>query len=164
MASTMPVFRHATTRDVDAIEALLVKSGLPVAGVRETIAADPEAFVVATSPADKASVVAVAGLETCCDNALLRSVAVDPTWQRRGLGQELVRDVVSRAEARGLRALYLLTMTAEHYFPRFGFERVERGDVPTEIAETEEFREACPASATAMRCTLPAGSAAGALG
>jgi amino-acid N-acetyltransferase len=153
----MPVFRHATTRDVDAIEGLLVKSGLPTAGVREIVATDPEAFVVAQA-ADATDVVAVAGLETCCNNALLRSVAVDPPWQRRGLGQELVREVVNRAEARGLRALYLLTMTAEHYFPRFGFERVERGDVPTEIAETEEFRETCPASAVAMRCTLSAGA------
>jgi amino-acid N-acetyltransferase len=160
MASTMPMFRHATTRDLDGIEGLLTRSGLPTAGVREIVASDPAAFVVALSPADATDVVAVAGLETCCNNALLRSVAVDPAWQRRGLGQELVREVVSRAEARGLRALYLLTMTAEHYFPRFGFERVERGDVPQEIAETEEFREACPVSAVAMCCTLPAGSGA----
>ena len=158
MTSAMPTFRHATWRDVDGIEALLVKSGLPTAGVREIVAADPEAFVVAQS-AGATDIVAVAGLESCCDNALLRSVAVDAGWQRLGLGQELVRDVVSRAESRGLHALYLLTMTAEHYFPRFGFERVERGDVPKEIAETEEFREACPASAVAMRCTLPARAA-----
>ena len=159
MVSTMPVFRYATVRDLDAIEGLLAKSGLPVVGVREIVAADPTGFVVAENPADATDVVAVAGLEACCDNALLRSVAVDPTWQRHGLGQELVRDVVSRAEARGLRALYLLTMTAEHYFPRFGFERVERDRVPAEIAETAEFKDACPASATAMMCTLPAGKA-----
>lgn len=158
MISAMPTFRHATWRDVDAIEALLTRSGLPVAGVREIVSADPEAFVVAQS-AGGTDIVAVAGLETCCDNALLRSVAVDPAWQRLGLGQELVREVVTRAEARGLHALYLLTMTAEHYFPRFGFERVERSEVPKEIAETQEFRETCPASAVAMRCALSAGAA-----
>ena len=159
MTSTMPAFRHATPHDVAAIEGLLVKSGLPVAGVRELIDGDPTAFVIAESPDSATDVVAVAGLEACCDNALLRSVAVDPTWQRHGLGQALVRDVVSRAEARGLHALYLLTMTAEHYFPRFGFERVERDSVPKEIAETQEFRETCPASAVAMACPLQAARA-----
>ena len=157
MTSTMPTFRYATTQDVDAIEDLLTKSGLPTTDVREIVSADPTAFVVADDPSQTGDVVAVAGLETCCNNALLRSVAVDPTWQRHGLGQELVRHVVNGAEARGLRALYLLTMTAEHYFPRFGFERVERVEVPREIAATKEFREACPASAVAMECMLSTG-------
>ena len=159
MTSTMPEFRYATTRDLDAMEHLLTESGLPTAGVRDIVSADATAFTIATDPEDAAKVVAVAGLETCCDNALLRSVAVDPGWQRRGLGHELVRHVVNDAEARGLHALYLLTMTAEHYFPRFGFERVERSQVPREIAQTEEFREACPASAVAMACTLSSGRA-----
>ena len=159
MTSAVPEFRSATPQDLAAIERLLLKTGLPVAGVRELAASDPEAFVVAQNPVDDTDLVAVAGLETCCNNALLRSVAVDPGWQRHGLGQELVRAVVKRAESRGLHALYLLTMTAEHYFPRFGFERVERSEVPREIAETVEFREACPASAVAMVCTLSEESA-----
>ena len=54
------------------------------------------------------------------------------------------------AEGRGLRALYLLTMTAEHYFPRFGFERIERSSIPRDIADTVEFKSACPATAVAM--------------
>ena len=62
-------------------------------------------------------VVAVAGVEVCCDDALLRSVAVQPDWRRHGLGHELVRRIVSHAEERGFRALYLLTMTAEHHVP-----------------------------------------------
>jgi amino-acid N-acetyltransferase len=67
-----------------------------------------------------------------------------------------VKRVVCRAEERGLRALYLLTMTAEHYFPRFGFAPVERGAVPAEIATTLEFRSACPASAIAMAMPVAA--------
>ena len=58
--------------------------------------------------------------------------------------------LVCVAESRGIRALYLLTMTAEHYFPRFGFTVVPRDVVPQEIADTLEFKSACPASATAM--------------
>jgi amino-acid N-acetyltransferase len=151
MTATTPAFRAATARDLTAIEGLLTASGLPTAGVGEMMASDPSQFVVAT---DGAELVAVAGLEVCCEHALLRSVAVRGDWQRHGLGHELVKRVVCEAEARGIRALYLLTLTAEHYFPRFGFTRVERDVVPAEIAATLEFRSACPASAVAMTRTL----------
>jgi amino-acid N-acetyltransferase len=61
---------------------------------------------------------------------------------------------VSDAESRGIHALYLLTLTAERYFPRFGFERVEREEVPSDVAETVEFKSACPSTAAAMRKVL----------
>jgi amino-acid N-acetyltransferase len=67
------------------------------------------------------------------------------------VGRELVERVLSEAEHRGVRGLYLLTLTAEHYFPRFGFDRVAREAVPPAIADTLEFRSACPASAVAMK-------------
>ena len=67
-----------------------------------------------------------------------------------GLGRALVSRAIAEAEARGIRALYLLTTTAERYFPSFGFERVERDAVPAEVLGTAEFRHACPATATAM--------------
>ena len=63
---------------------------------------------------------------------------------------DLVTRIVSDAESRGIHALYLLTLTAELYFPRFGFERVERDAVPAEIRETVEFKSACPSTATVM--------------
>jgi N-acetylglutamate synthase-like GNAT family acetyltransferase len=62
-----------------------------------------------------------------------------------------VTRLIADAEARGFRALYLLTMTAEQYFPRFGFQPIDRDAVPAAVRATAEFREACPASATVMR-------------
>jgi amino-acid N-acetyltransferase len=100
--------------------------------------------------------VGVAGLEVCCDNALLRSVAVAPEWRSRGLGRELVTRVIADAEARGIHALYLLTTTAERYFPSFGFATIARDAVPEDIRTTGEFRDACPASATVMARPLAA--------
>jgi amino-acid N-acetyltransferase len=145
--------RPATRDDLPAIERLLTESGLPTDGVADIIHEHPADFYVAESSADH-QLVGVAGLELCCDDALLRSVAVRPEWRSHGVGRELVRRLVTDAESRGIRALYLLTMTAEHYFPRFGFERVERAAVPKEVAETLEFKSACPESATAMVKTL----------
>ena len=67
--------------------------------------------------------------------------------------------VIADAEARGIHALYLLTTTAERYFPSFGFQQITRDEVPNDIRETKEFQEACPASATVMACRLASAAA-----
>ena len=143
MLDGTPHIRPADPADLAAIESLLTISSLPLDGVREALGG----FVVAQSGEH---LVGVAGLEVCCDNALLRSVAVLPEWRSHGLGRALVTRVISDAEARGIRALYLLTTTGERYFPSFGFEQIARGDVPADVRETAEFQSACPASATVM--------------
>jgi amino-acid N-acetyltransferase len=146
----VPQVRRAIPDDLTAVEQLLTASGLPLDGVRDAFST----FVVADTGHE---LVGVAGLEVCCDNALLRSVAVRPEWRSHGVGRALVTRVVSDAEARGVRALYLLTTTAERYFPSFGFRAISRDDVPAEVRATAEFQDACPASATVMcrQCTAP---------
>jgi amino-acid N-acetyltransferase len=146
-----PVFRAAAAHDQPAVEQLLRAHALPTAGVAELFAQDASQFIV--GDADGA-VVAVAGVEECGEHALLRSVAVRADWQRRGLGQTLVERAVAQAESRGIQALYLLTLTAEDYFPRFGFARVARDSVPAAVASTVEFTSACPASAITMGKSL----------
>ena len=148
--TTETVIRPATSDDRVAIERLLADANLPTDGVAEILADHPDDFFVAEVSDATREIVGAGGLETCCDNALLRSVVVQPEWRSHGVGHELVRRIVCHAESRGLRALYLLTLTAEHYFPRFGFERIERGSVPAEIAETVEFKSACPDTAAVM--------------
>jgi amino-acid N-acetyltransferase len=138
-----PTVRPATPSDLAHVEALLTRSGLPLDGVREAL----PTFVVAQAGGD---IVGVAGLEVCCNNALLRSVAVADSHRSRGVGRALVTRVVADAEARGINALYLLTTTAEHYFPMFGFRPIARDQVPDDIQATAEFTSACPASAVVM--------------
>ena len=53
-----------------------------------------------------------------------------------------------------LAELYLLTTTAEGFFPRLGWEPVARAELPAELAGSQELRGACPASAAAMRLRL----------
>jgi amino-acid N-acetyltransferase len=141
--------RPALPTDLPGIEQLLTTANLPLAGVAETL----PGFVVAEFDG---AIVGTAALEVCCDDALLRSVAVAPEWRSRGLGRALVTRVIADAEARGLRALYLLTTTAEHYFPSFGFRQITRDEVPADVRATEEFQSACPASAVVLcRNCLP---------
>ena len=135
--------RPAQQADLPAIEQLLIASDLPLAGVADAL----RGFVVAES---EGSIVGTAAIEVCDDNALLRSVAVAPDWRSRGLGRALVTRVIADAEARGIRALYLLTTTAEHYFPSFGFEQISRAEVPDDVRQTDEFQVACPDTAIVM--------------
>jgi N-acetylglutamate synthase-like GNAT family acetyltransferase len=145
-----PRVRPATPDDLTAVEQLLTTSGLPLDGVRDAFST----FVVADAGPE---LVGVAGLEVCCNNALLRSVAVRPEWRSHGVGRALVTRILADAEAKGIHALYLLTTTADRYFPSFGFRPISRDDVPAEVRETAEFKDACPASAIAMcrECAAP---------
>lgn len=142
------LIRGATMADLPSVERLLREHQLPLEGVREAL----PAFLVAESGG---ALVGVAGLEVCCEHALLRSVAVVPAWRSKGLGRELVTRIIADAESRGIQALYLLTTTAERYFPSFGFERITRDEVPADVRLTSEFRGACPAAATVMCRPLP---------
>jgi amino-acid N-acetyltransferase len=142
------LIRTAQQEDLPSIEALLRDCALPTDGVAPMLLASADEFVVATDQQN--TLVAVAGVEGTSAHGLLRSVAVHPQWRAHGVGNRLVQWLVERADADGRRALYLLTTTAEHYFPRFGFVPIGRDEVPTDIAATVEFTTACPASAICM--------------
>jgi len=135
--------RPATSTDLAAVEQLLTASSLPLDGVREAL----PTYIVAEAGG---VIVGVAGLELCGEHALLRSVAVADGWRSRGVGRALVTRIIADAEARGLHALYLLTTTAERYFPSFGFRPITRDVVPADVCATAEFQRACPASAAVM--------------
>ena len=142
-----PVVQAARPEDFDAIAELLGTHQLPLDGLREHLATT----VVAR---DADTVVGSAALEMYEDGALLRSVAVAPGRQHSGLGHTLVSASITLALRRRVPALYLLTTTAERYFPRFGFERIDRADVPAGVQRSVEFTSACPASAIVMRKVL----------
>ena len=99
-------------------------------------------------------VVGSAAIEIYEDGGLLRSVAVDADCRGAGLGGRLTAAAIEDAQRRALPALYLLTTTAEDFFPRFGFERITRDEVPASVQMSIEFRGACPASAIVMRKRL----------
>jgi amino-acid N-acetyltransferase len=137
----------ARSADLDAVLSLLRDNALPVDGLSDHLATT---LVVR----DGDRIVGSAALEVYGDGALLRSVAVAPGLQRSGLGRTLTHAAIDLARERGLPALFLLTTTADGYFPRFGFERIERTQVPDTVRESVEFTSACPASAIVMRKVL----------
>ena len=142
-----PRVQPARPEDFDAIAQLLGGHKLPLDGLRDHLATTMVAR-------DGERIVGSAALEVYEDGALLRSVAVARGLQHAGLGRVMVDAAIDLARAREIPALYLLTTTAERYFPKFGFERIERGDVPSGVQQSVEFTSACPASAVVMRKTL----------
>ena len=99
-------------------------------------------------------VVGSAALEMYADGALLRSVVVAPGRQRQGLGRQLTGAAIRLAIEREAPAIYLLTTTAAGYFPKFGFERITRADVPAGVRTSVEFTSACPSSALVLKKRL----------
>jgi arsenate reductase len=93
-------------------------------------------------------------LELYADGALLRSVAVDPARQGRRLGHQLTEAALRLAQSHGADRVFLLTTTAERFFPKFGFEAIARAEVPASVQASVEFQSACPESAIVMRKRL----------
>lgn len=136
--------RRAVHADHEAVTTLLRDSQLPTDGVAEWL----DQFWVAEH---QGRVVGMAGMERYGDSGLLRSVAVTQEWRGTGIGRTLVDRVLTEGRAAGVREVYLLTTTAEHYFPRLGFGCVDRETVPAALQASAEFKGACPASAVVMR-------------
>ena len=139
-----PQVALARADDLESIVRMLAGAGLPTAGVAEHLS---NALVARAG----CRVVGCVALELYGEEALLRSLAVVPAVRGSGLGIRLAEAEIELARAWGAKRVWLLTTTAERFFPRFGFERVERSALPSALEASAELRGACPASAIAMR-------------
>jgi len=142
----MLTIRSPTQDDLDACVALLAAAKLPTAD----LTADRLALVAE----EDGRVVAAVGLEQFGALGLLRSLVVDSTRRSDGLGEQLVRELESLARLRGVRELWLLTIDADAYFQRHGYDAVSRDQAPDAIRSTEEFSSLCPGDAVLMRKRL----------
>ena len=137
-------YREATAADLPAISTLLQRCSLPLDGVNDWV----DDFMIAES---NGSIVGSAALERYGDFGLLRSAAVADELRGQGIASQLVEKAIEKAKAAKLRDIFLLTTTAEDYFPRFGFSRIPRAEVPAELNESRELQGACPDTAIVMR-------------
>jgi amino-acid N-acetyltransferase len=145
--------REATKQDLDSVETLLSANNLPLDGVKQNFSS----FIVAE---DKGEIAGAIGLEKFGSVALLRSAVVSPEYRGSGVGRRLVERLLEGAEKDGIEELFLLTTTAEKYFPRFGFTRTTRAAVPAPLKASAEFQGACPDSAVVMTRRIAAAAPA----
>jgi amino-acid N-acetyltransferase len=135
--------RTATQADSARIVALLQANELPTSDLAEC---RPEFVVIE----DGDELIGTAGVQIFGSAGLVRSVAIAKNRQSAGLGSALLGELERHAFALGIRELVLLTQTAEPFFARHGYARVDRASVPSPIQATAEFRSLCPASAVCM--------------
>ena len=141
------VITAARAGDVDAIKELLEVNELPLEGVDDHW----KTFVVAR---DGETLVGCGGSEAYSNAALIRSIAVEPTHRNRGIARMIVRQLLDRLSAIGVREFYLLTTTAQDYFKKRGFKKCDRDEVNPQLLASREFQDACPSSATVMRLVM----------
>jgi len=139
-----PQIVPAAAADFDAITALLRDAGLPGDGLREHLG---DAIIAR----DDAGLVACAALEVYGDDALLRSVAVRQDHRGTGVGRAIVEAAMMHADRRGVRHLYLFTLSAQRFFEQLGFVVSSRDALPAALHESIEWRIHCCESATVMR-------------
>lgn len=140
----MPTLRQARAEDWQDIRLLLVESGLPI----EDLGPDKlEGFLVAEDGDELAGLI---GLDVFGTVGLLRSLVVAAKARKAGLGGKLVGALESAADTAGITELWLLTIDAEDFFARQGFEIADRDAAPVCIRETQEFSALCPGSAHLM--------------
>ena len=139
--------RNAIDADLGDVEQLLTASDLPVEGVAQNFSN----FLIAE---DRGEIIGAIGLERFGSVALLRSAVIAPEYRGTGIGGRLVEELLSRAASAGIEDVFLLTTTAENYFPRFGFRPSTRSAVPNALKSSAEFQGACPETATVMARSL----------
>jgi N-acetylglutamate synthase-like GNAT family acetyltransferase len=137
----------AKEEELPVIFALLDECQLP----REGLAAHLPTTLVARYGKE---IVGCSALELYEEYALLRSVAVKPSFREQGLAVRLIKAAMDLARRHLVTTVYLLTETASTFFSKLGFATIPRSDVPQKVQESVEFTTLCPETATVMTMSL----------
>lgn len=139
----MENIRKASDQDLESVLSLLEIVNLPVEGVIDHF----HNFFVCQ---EGEQLVGCAGIEIYDDVGLIRSIAVIPSFQSRGLGHKLVNIIHRFATEKKLKEIYLLTETAEEFFLGLNYIVIPRENADEKVKQSVEFTSACPASAVCM--------------
>ncbi len=110
------------TRDLALVREMLTRAGTMTDGIQW-----PAACYLVAYLGDEAA--GVIGVESKIDAALIRSLYVNESMRRRGIGGALVAAARKAAHTRGARHLYLFSTEAGGFFKRHGFTTVAVAEV-----------------------------------
>ena len=129
-----PLIRRATTRDVDAIRALVDQYAGRVLLEKATLTLyeDVQEFWVAEVDG---TVVGCGALHILWrDLGEIRTVAVDQTSKRHGIGGRIVERLIQHGRELGIERIFVLTFETS-FFARHGFVEIEGTPVTPEVYE-----------------------------
>ncbi len=136
--------RQATGEEQTRLLHMLEEAGLPTSDLQK----DPDTRFLVAATDD--TILGCVGIEFYGSLVLIRSLAVSATLRNQGIGSNLLRAAEEFSYDHGARHAYLLTVTAEEFFRRRGYSRVERTLTPLPIASSAEYSSVCPSSAVLM--------------
>jgi UDP-N-acetylmuramate: L-alanyl-gamma-D-glutamyl-meso-diaminopimelate ligase len=94
-------------------------------------------------------------LEVYGEDAILRSLSVDPDMRGGGYGWILADTAIQQARLRGVRRVYLLTEFASDFFAsKLGFRVVDRATASPAVAKSRTFQASTGSAFVAMRLDL----------
>ncbi len=137
------IIQAAGKKDIKEITGLLNDNKLPTTDIKEDAV---QLFVGLFNN----KIIGTVGLERYNQVGLLRSLAVEEAFKNQKVGTMLMDWLFDFCVNEKINELYLLTTTAEKYFLKLGFQRIDRNTVPDPINKTREFKDICPASGVAM--------------
>ncbi len=142
-------YSRALPEDMLVIRDLLAKSHLPIP--------DPSTKDFPLMVAKIGGwIIGCAGFDPMGKSGLLRSVAVDPDFRRRGVGSRLAKEVLLLGKGLGAEEAYLLTMSESNkdFFSSLGFGPIKKEEIPPIISSSRHFSEIFPLGAIVMRKSL----------
>jgi amino-acid N-acetyltransferase len=140
-------YSFASAEDEEKIKQILAAGDLPYQDISSSLL---QHFLIVKD--DNASILAgVVGLEQKDDVGLLRSLTVVKSYRRQGLAIQLVKKIEEYARSKKVATLYLLTLTAEDFFTKRGYQKADRKSAPPVLQETTEFKSLCPETAVCMK-------------
>jgi amino-acid N-acetyltransferase len=125
---------------------LLKKNNLPT----EDINPGTQLFVVEEND----TVIGTVAVQYDFNVALLRSLCVSVDKRNSGIGEILVEFIQDYVQKQGVQTVYLLTTTAENFFLKKGYKKIDRKEVPEFIKNTKEYAVLCSASSSLMKKEL----------
>ncbi len=138
----VPASQNSFTAAID----LLKKNNLPT----EDIHPGTQLFVIEEND----SVIGTVAVEYDFNVALLRSLSVSDGKRNSGIGEFLVRFVENYVQKQGVHSIYLLTTTAEKFFLKKGYKKIDRINVPDFVKNTKEYSLLCSSSSALMKKKL----------
>jgi amino-acid N-acetyltransferase len=135
----VPASQNSFTAAID----LLKKNNLPT----EDINPGTQLFVIE----DNDSVIGTVAVEYDFNVALLRSLSVAKEKRNSGIGETLVEFIEGYVQKQGVLCIYLLTTTAENFFLKRGYKKIDRKEAPEFIKNTKEYSILCSASSSLMK-------------
>lgn len=127
------VLRRGARDDIPALSGLIVSGELPPFFLEEVI----DGFLVIEQAG---RLVGAGGLEFYGDDAVIRSVVVDPAGRGLGLGLDIARLLEEDAFASGARDVYLFTLHAWKFWLKCGFSDLPLDQWPENVRENWQYQ------------------------